>query len=590
MENIITSPPRSTYFTGKIESHCNHVFIHDSKTRTSTSSNSDHIFSSLHIPSLNSHFQKIPKNLTSEKMIMNRNNLKDMRQICTTLLSSKLLHLAERESPLKTNAISDDDSCCNDSKDDSMCKESLSSIEMKKSYSNSPDVSNPKLTPKKGSDISCRAPTSPLTTSRLTLSAYRRPEVTVRITDCNPKKSLRHKYRLFPNKVLGYGASSTVRLALNRSNGQRVAVKSIPKHVVLRELKRLEEVALLRRLDHPNIVTLHDVYENENEIQMVMECCEGGELYDTLQNSRTRNLLESYGERSVVYILKQLLSALEYIHSRGVVHRDVKPENILLVSKDYHLSPSSSSKMEVKLSDFGLARILHEAETTCPCSPKPTTRKRKLADVVSGASLHSPSYKSPVSFPLVRTAFPGTISIPLVPKFSRRKRAYSRCGSDYYSAPEMESGMGYDTAVDMYALGVTTYVLLCGRFPPNPNDSAWNSTELFTEPQWKLASSQAKDFVRSMLDPDPCTRITADEALRHNWMTMNNANNSNISYNNNYYCEHLNSKPKLDSITLDLDLLCNTTDFVVDAEDVIASDDDETDDAAPLPLRQFGLV
>jgi len=118
--------------------------------------------------------------------------------------------------------------------------------------------------------------------------------------------------------------------------------------------------------------------------------------------------------------------------------------------------------------------------------------------------------------------------------------------------------------------------------PPNPNDSTWKSTELFTEPQWKLASSQAKDFIRSMLDPDPCSRITADEALEHNWITNADNNNSNvINHNNSYYCEHLAKKPKHDSIiTLDLDLLCNTsTDFVVDSDDIIASDD-----------TKFGLV
>jgi len=355
-------------FSGKSNDDLNRELKMDSRIHP----NSDSILPSLHIPTLD---QKIPNTVIKFNGPTSKKSL-DRREICSAMLASKLLHVADRKSPPSLNAISDGyDACCNDSKDnDNVCKESLSSMEMKKSY-NSDDAFNPKLRQcysfesKDGSGL-CESPAPLITTPPLTLSAYRRPEVAVRITDCDPSKCLSQKYRLYPNKVLGYGASSTVRLAIRRNDGQRVAVKCIPKHVVLRDLKRLEEVALLRRLDHPNIVASHDVYEYENEIQMVMECCEGGELYDAIQNSRTRNFLESNGEQSVAYIVKQLLSALEYIHSRGVVHRDVKPENILLVSKEIE------SNMKVKLSDFGLARILHEAETS-PSSPKPT-RKRKL--------------------------------------------------------------------------------------------------------------------------------------------------------------------------------------------------------------------
>ena len=407
-------------FSGKSNDDLNREVKTDSRIRP----NSDSILPSLHIPTLD---QKIPNTVIKFDGPTSKKN-SDRHEICSAMLASKLLHVADRKSPPSLNAISDGyDVCCNDSKDNhNVRKESLSSMEMKKSYKNSDDAFNPKLKQcysfesKDGAGL-CEVPAPLITTPPLTLSAYRRPEVAVRITDCDPSKCLSQKYRLYPNKVLGYGASSTVRLAIRRNDGQRVAVKCIPKHVVLRDLKRLEEVALLRRLDHPNIVASHDVYEYENEIQMVMECCEGGELYDAIQNSRTRNFLESNGEQSVAYIVKQLLSALEYIHSRGVVHRDVKPENILLVSKE------NASNMKVKLSDFGLARILHEAETS-PSSPKPT-RKRKLTGDVLASPRKTQFYKSPISFPEIRTATPGAgiISIPLVSKFTR-SRAYSRCG------------------------------------------------------------------------------------------------------------------------------------------------------------------
>lgn len=575
-DSIIVSMEMLSKSATDFNSKSNDVFNHELKTTTTLDSNSDSISPSLRIPTLD---QKIPNTAVRFNGPTSEKNLR--RKICSAMLTSKLLHVADRESPSSPNAIVEDyDSCCSDSKDNNnnTSKESLSSMEMKKSHGNSADVFDPKsrqcysFESKNGSG-SCEV-TPLITTPPLTLSAYRRPEVTVRITDCDPSKSLSQKYRLYHNKVLGYGASSTARLATRRSDGQRVAVKCIPKHVVLRELRRLEEVALLRRLNHPNVVALHDVYEHENEIQMVMECCEGGELYDAIQNSRTRNFLESYGEHIVAHIVKQLLSALEYIHSRGLVHRDVKPENILLESKEI------ASNMKVKLSDFGLARILHQAETS-PTSPKPN-HKRKLSEDCSFSPRKTPSYKSPISLPAVHIATSGTgaISNPLVTKVSR-SRAYSRCGSDFYSAPEIESGVGYDTSVDIYALGVTTYILVCGRYPPNPHDSTRNASELFTEPQWKLASSQAKDFIRSMLDPEPCSRITAKNALEHNWIT--NANN----INHNIYHGEPTKEHKLNSIAFDLDLFCNTTAFV-DTDDV--GSDDEADDTTSLPQRQFCVV
>jgi len=302
------------------------------------------------------------------------------------------------------------------------------------------------------------------TAPRLTLSAFRRPEATVRITNCNPSQSINDKY-VFRNKVLGYGASSTVRLAIRRCDKARVAVKCIPKYVVLRDLTILEEITLLRKLNHPNIVKMLDVYETDAEIQLVMEYCQGGELYDAVQTSSFGNLLESHGETAICKVITQILLALEYLHARSIVHRDVKPENVLLFSND--------GELKVKLSDFGLATTLDE---------EPPKRKRKLDDII----------------PLVRSLI----------------KTYSRVGSHYYSAPEIKSGIGYGTSVDIYSVGVTSYILICGHFPPDFNQ--------FREPQWKLVSSQAKDLIRSMLDPNPIRRITAREALHQDWIAKEN--------------------------------------------------------------------
>mmetsp|Transcript_10449 Transcript_10449/g.15519 ORF Transcript_10449/g.15519 Transcript_10449/m.15519 type:complete len:474 (-) Transcript_10449:578-1999(-) len=302
----------------------------------------------------------------------------------------------------------------------------------------------------------------------LTLSAFR--GTAVRLTDCELGKWIEHLYDWpEPEHILGRGASSLVRLAKRKSDGRYFAVKCIMKHEVLRDKKRkLSELQLLQKMSHPNIVSLLDVFETETEIQLVMEYCAGGELFDVVERRR-------YSERDAAEITAQMLEALKYLHTQKIVHRDVKPENILL--------PNANDDTFVKLSDFGLARILNfEPDALDDCHYN--------YDVQEGA----------------------------VRKQWMRQRAYSRVGSDYYSAPEVMLGgrQGYDESVDMYSLGVVIYILLCG-FPPFENSLSRGSIK-FPEEHWKDVSQNAKDLIRQLLSINPVARPTADEALRHSWI------------------------------------------------------------------------
>jgi serine/threonine protein kinase len=320
---------------------------------------------------------------------------------------------------------------------------------------------------------------------RLSLSAFRRPENTVRLTDSDPTKNLEAKYDLHSPGcgVLGHGAFSTVRLAIRRLDGVKVAVKSIAKHDALRSRRLrprgqrdLEEWEMLQRLqDHPYVITLLDVFETNEEIQLVTEYCPGGELFDAIQKKRNRSLSMrrgQYTEAQAACITTQILRALEDLHAADIVHRDVKPENILLADND-------DSAIHVKLCDFGIARSLFR---------KPSSESLSSSD--------------------------GEES-PLTPN---RSRAYSNLGSNYYVAPEICYGSAYDTAVDIYSLGVTVYIVLCG-FPPVFSGSETDATVMFPNTYWKDISDDAKNLVRRMLNPDPAARVTAVEALQDKWIS-----------------------------------------------------------------------
>lgn len=101
----------------------------------------------------------------------------------------------------------------------------------------------------------------------------------------------------------------------------------------------------MRRLEHSNIIQLHEVHESDKHIYLVLELLQGGELLDRIMRKG------QYNERDASLLMKNLLSALNYMHSKGIMHRDIKPENLIL--KD------SQNDSEIKIADFGLAASIH---------------------------------------------------------------------------------------------------------------------------------------------------------------------------------------------------------------------------------------
>ena len=157
--------------------------------------------------------------------------------------------------------------------------------------------------------------------------------------------SIRAHYKR--QELLGEGHFAKIYKGEKRSDGSEVAMKIIKKNIEELKVEELrEEIEIMKRLSHPNIVEFKDSFEDKDNIYVVMEHCKGGDLFDHILNSKC-----PMSEQKARKIIQQLLSAVEHCHSKGIAHRDIKPENILLTSTG-----------DIKLTDFGLSTI-YESNT-----------------------------------------------------------------------------------------------------------------------------------------------------------------------------------------------------------------------------------
>lgn len=142
---------------------------------------------------------------------------------------------------------------------------------------------------------------------------------------------------------MGSGAFGKVFLTHNKHNtSHQVAIKVLNKNKLKDHLEAIqEEVGILTKLDHPNIVKYYETYVDEKYIYLVMEYIGGGELFEKIAQQKN----QVFSEGMAKDYMKKLFGALHHMHSQKVVHRDIKPENIMLASND-----------ELKLIDFGLSK------------------------------------------------------------------------------------------------------------------------------------------------------------------------------------------------------------------------------------------
>lgn len=291
-------------------------------------------------------------------------------------------------------------------------------------------------------------------------SSKRLEQATLRAEDRIGKHHIVGRYHRLPRRieddyvlddvVLGEGYSGPVRLARSRQTDAKYAVKSFKTHGVPKERKEelISETEIFLSMDHPHVARLVDAFETSQVLYLVMECLEGGELYDRVIERKM------FTEHDAAIAVRQMLIAVIYIHSRGVVHRDLKLENFLYESRDSD---------HLKLIDFGFSNI---------CEPN-----TKMAMCCGTLSYVAPevlmkSYTSQCDLWSL-----GVITFILL------------VGHMPFSGPE---------CAQVLAIKKGAYS--------------------FRQERWSKVSAEAFDFVRSLLVVDPQVRMNAETALQHEWM------------------------------------------------------------------------
>ena len=286
------------------------------------------------------------------------------------------------------------------------------------------------------------------------------------------KNSGKFEERYRKIQELGYGGYAKVYRVQNNLTKEVFACKELVKSQISDPTKFNKEINILSKCDHPNIIKLYEVYEDSRYFDLIMEQCIGGSLLDKLIEKIDKEG-QAYSESEAANIFKQIMLGINYCHSQGIAHRDLKLENILFLSKNKNAT--------VKIIDFGLSHIT----------------KKRLVQYITGKNFDNFAMESIV-------------------------------GTSQYISPEVLQGK-YNQKCDIWSAGVILYVMLGGHFPfkgVTHNEIYKNIRKInfeFPKDDWKLVSKEVKDLINHML----CTedkRYNAEQVLKHPWLSKMSPN------------------------------------------------------------------
>eukprot|EP00939_MAST-03C_sp_MAST-3C-sp1_P000139 g139.t1 len=280
------------------------------------------------------------------------------------------------------------------------------------------------------------------------------------IKDCGDVSRNLHDIYDVDKRPLGHGATSTVYKCTHKQTKAPYACKRVDKRkmIALYSSQRGEIAARMRAEIEISFQLQH---QHLIKVKDVFET--KSHVYVIMEMMEGGELFDYVIEKSNLKeseasaIIKQVTLALYFMHNKGIIHRDLKPENVML----RHM-PSKSGKRSkpfIKIIDFGMSKALS----------------------------------------------PG-------------RNAQSCLGTPGYMAPEVLEHKDYTSAVDMYSLGVVSYILLAGYMPLQTAEGQWHSRVIYPAEEWADVSDEAKDFINKLVVYDPKKRMSAEKTLQHPWL------------------------------------------------------------------------
>ena len=288
-------------------------------------------------------------------------------------------------------------------------------------------------------------------------------------------------------KYINSGCFSQTYISKKKGSDQLYATKKISLAIISQEPifnKYLQnEIIILKQVNHPNIVKLYDVKIKPDYIYLVMEYCNGGSLLEALNYYKLKNG-RPFTEKIVQFLMKQILSAVEYLHKNGIIHRDLKLDNILLNYKSQSDADSHNIFLsQIKIIDFNISSRLSNY------TKKPGDEDEELF-----------------------------------------------MNSNFFSNEFCD--IIYDDKFDIWSLGALCYEMLTGQIPYQMQDHVQKISNInITIP--KNISFLAQSFLSLMLEKNRKKRFSASQLLNHEFLTNNdnniNMNNINVIKENNIY-------------------------------------------------------
>ena len=304
---------------------------------------------------------------------------------------------------------------------------------------------------------------------------------------------------------LGEGAYGVVKKVCLKENPDTVrAMKIISKENIVegQSQKLIDEIQILKKLEHPNIMKIYEYFNDPNNIYIVSELCDQGDLLGKLTK------LGSMSELVVKFLMGQILNALSYLHDNRVFHGDIKLENVML----YKTSSNKEGRRFTKIN-------------------KDLNSSLKLQKDIENLYKGKNNKNNRSSIILIEDM--ANYEVKLIDfgcsKFLHRKKHNKLSGivgTSIYCSPEVIDNL-YDERSDEWSCGVLMYILLCGEppFPGETEEEIFAKVKKghidFTKKKFNKVSPNCIDLIKKLLTPNKKNRITASEALKHKFFTEN---------------------------------------------------------------------